>query len=137
MASRTAHLAALAATLPLLWHGAPAQAAPETNLSASAATCYGGAVRSYFQAGGWGGDAGPYKASARCKDVNVKNSSAFGTEACVVFIDKTNSCNYLTYLPAKSDWITVATNVRDGANFKVRFTNLRYEYEPLVAYHAY
>ncbi|MEV4845189.1 hypothetical protein AB0K20_18510 [Micromonospora matsumotoense] len=137
MASRTARLAALAATLPLLWYGAPAQAAPETNLSASAATCYGGAVRSYFQAGGWGGDAGPYKASARCKDVNVKNSSAFGTEACVVFIDKTNSCNYLTYLPAKSDWITVATNVRDGANFKVRFTNLRYEYEPLVAYHAY
>ncbi|MEU1605453.1 hypothetical protein [Micromonospora matsumotoense] len=137
MASRTARLAALAATLPLLWYGAPAQASPETNLSASAATCYGGAVRSYFQAGGWGGDAGPYKASARCKDINVKNSSAFGTEACVVFIDKTNSCNYLTYLPAKSDWITVATNVRDGANFKVRFTNLRYEYEPLVAYHAY
>ncbi|MEU1752321.1 hypothetical protein ABZ436_06650 [Micromonospora matsumotoense] len=137
MASRTARLTAIVASLPLLWYGTPAQAAPETNLSASAATCYGGAVRSYFQAGGWGGDAGPYKASARCKDINVKNSSAFGTEACVVFIDRTNSCNYLTYLPAKSDWITVATNVRDGANFKVRFSNLRYEYEPLVAYHAY
>ncbi|QDY05922.1 hypothetical protein FJK98_01065 [Micromonospora sp. HM134] len=137
MASRPARLTALVATLPLLWFGTPAQAAGETNLSASAATCYGGAVRSYFQAGGWGGDAGPYKASTRCKDVNVKNSSEFGTEACVVFIDKTNKCNYLTYLPAKSDWITVATNVRDGANFKVRFSNLRYEYEPLVAYHAY
>lgn len=137
MASRTARLTAIVASLTLLWYGTPAQAAPETNLSASAATCYGGAVRSYFQAGGWGGDAGPYKASTRCKDINVKNSSAFGTEACVVFIDKTNSCNYLTYLPAKSDWITVATNVRDGANFKVRFSNLRYEYEPLVAYHAY
>ncbi|WKU03046.1 hypothetical protein [Micromonospora sp. HUAS LYJ1] len=137
MASRPARLTALAAALPLLWFGTPAQAAAETNLSASAATCYGGAVRSYFQVGGWGGDAGPYQASARCKDVNVKNSSEFGTEACVVFIDKTNKCNYLTYLPAKSDWITVATNVRDGANFKVRFTNLRYEYEPLVAYHAY
>ncbi|MBQ0905721.1 hypothetical protein [Micromonospora sp. U21] len=27
--------------------------------------------------------------------------------------------------------------VRDGVNFRVRFDNLRYEYEPLVAYHAF
>ena len=31
----------------------------------------------------------------------------------------------------------MATNVRDGVNFRVRFENLRYEYEPLIAYHAF
>ncbi|MFJ6196730.1 hypothetical protein [Micromonospora sp. NPDC092111] len=137
MTSPVARLTATTAALSLLWYGTPAQAAPETNLAGSTATCYGGAVRSYFQTGGWGGDAGPYQASTRCRDVNVRNASEFGTEACVVFIDRTNACNYLTYLPAKSNWITIATDVRDGANFKVRFSNLRYEYEPLVAYHAF
>jgi hypothetical protein len=67
----------------------------------------------------------------------VRNDSAYGTEACVIFVDKTDSCNYWTYLPAKSGWIVVATNVRDGVDFPVRFDNLRYEYEPLVAYHAF
>ena len=54
-----------------------------------------------------------------------------------IFIDKTDKCNYRTYLPSRSDFITVATNVRDGVRFQVRFETLRYEYEPLVAYHAF
>ncbi|GAB3948750.1 hypothetical protein GCM10027614_46420 [Micromonospora vulcania] len=101
------------------------------------ATCYGGAVRSYFQTGGYGGQAGTYRTTSRCRDINVRNASAYGTEACVIFVDKTGACNYWTYLPANSGWIVVATNVRDGVNFRVRFDNLRYEYEPLVAYHAF
>ncbi|MFI0791810.1 hypothetical protein ACH4OY_03780 [Micromonospora rubida] len=140
-------LATTTAAVSLLALAAPAQAAPTpaspgaeapaVNLAGTYATCYGGAVRSYFQTGSWGGEAGTYRATSRCADVNVRNASNFGTQACVVFVDKTNSCNYWTYLPAKSEWITVATNVRDGVNFRVRFSNLRYEYEPLVAYHAF
>ncbi|NBE82541.1 hypothetical protein [Micromonospora rubida] len=140
-------LATTTAAVSLLALGAPAQAAPApaspgaeapaVNLAGTYATCYGGAVRSYFQTGSWGGEAGTYRATSRCADVNVRNASSFGTQACVVFVDRTNSCNYWTYLPAKSGWITVATNVRDGVNFRVRFSNLRYEYEPLTAYHAF
>ncbi|MFF5176840.1 hypothetical protein ACFY2Q_02280 [Micromonospora sp. NPDC000316] len=153
MSSPTARLLAVATATALLAIGAPAQAAqtaqrtPSTeaglevsagpNLFAPLATCYGGAVRSFFQTGGYGGQAGTYRTTSRCKDINVRNASVYGTEACVIFVDKTGSCNYWTYLPANSGWITVATNVRDGVNFRVRFENLRYEYEPLVAYHAF
>ncbi|MFC5925961.1 hypothetical protein [Micromonospora vulcania] len=149
MSSPTARLLAVATAIGLLAIGAPAQAArpagttepiaatPEANLFAPLATCYGGAVRSYFQTGGYGGQAGTYRTTSRCRDINVRNASAYGTEACVIFVDKTGACNYWTYLPANSGWIVVATNVRDGVNFRVRFDNLRYEYEPLVAYHAF
>src|SRR5207237_5513211 len=110
---------------------------PGVNLAGTATTCYCGAKRSYFDTGAWGGEAGTYRTTTRCRDINVRNASAFGTQACVVFVDRTNSCNYWTYLPAKSDYITVATNVHDGVDFRVRFENLRYEYESLVAYHAF
>ncbi|MFC5943721.1 hypothetical protein ABUL04_28750 [Micromonospora harpali] len=138
--STAAAVSALALAAPAL--AAPAVAAPAQplvagNLAGTYATCYGGAVRSYFQTGSWGGEAGTYRTTSRCADVNVRNDSSFGTQACVVFVDKTNNCNYWTYLPAKSGWTTVATNVRDGVNFRVRFQNLRYEYEPLIAYHAF
>lgn len=149
MSSPTARLLAVATAAALLATGAPAQAGPTSpgadstdftsgpNLFAPLATCYGGAVRSFFQTGGSGGQAGPYRTTTRCRDINVRNTSAYATEACVIFIDKTGNCNYWTYLPANSGWTTVATNVKDGVNFRVRFENLRYEYEPLVAYHAF
>ncbi|MFY1618704.1 hypothetical protein [Micromonospora sp. WMMD736] len=149
MSSPTARLLAVATAAALLATGATAQAARATpsadptdvssgpNLFAPLATCYGGAVRSFFQTGGYGGQAGPYRTTTRCRDINVRNTSAYATEACVIFIDKTSKCNYWTYLPANSGWTVVATNVRDGVNFRVRFENLRYEYEPLVAYHAF
>ncbi|WFE58996.1 hypothetical protein [Micromonospora sp. WMMD712] len=133
--STAAAVSALAVAAPAV--AAPAQPLVAGNLAGTYATCYGGAVRSYFQTGSWGGEAGTYRTTSRCADVNVRNDSSFGTQACVVFVDKTNNCNYLTYLPAKSGWMTIATNVRDGVNFRVRFQNLRYEYEPLVAYHAF
>jgi hypothetical protein len=138
MAFPAPRLLAATAALSLLALGSPAQADPGgLNLAGTTTTCYGGAKRSYFETGGWGGEAGTYRTTTRCRDINVRNASAFGTEACVVFVDRTNACNYRTYLPANSDYITVATNVRDGVNFRVRFENLRYEYEPLVAYHAF
>ncbi|MFE9185448.1 hypothetical protein ACFYMB_19225 [Micromonospora haikouensis] len=133
--STAAAVSALALAAPAV--AAPAQPQVAGNLAGTYATCYGGAVRSYFQTGSWGGEAGTYRTTSRCADVNVRNDSSFGTQACVVFVDKTNNCNYWTYLPAKSGWTTVATNVRDGVNFRVRFQNLRYEYEPLIAYHAF
>ncbi|MGW3606637.1 hypothetical protein [Micromonospora sp. NPDC005161] len=144
MSSPSARLLATATAAALFSIGAPAGAAqaapapaPEVNLYAPLATCYGGAVRSYFQTGGYGGQAGTYRTTSRCGDINVRNASAYGTEACVIFVDKTGACNYWTYLPANSGWTVVATNVRDGVNFRVRFDNLRYEYEPLVAYYAF
>ena len=111
--------------------------APEQNRASTLATCYGGAVRSYFATGGWGGQAGPYRTTSRCGDINVRNASPFSTQACVIFIDRTNNCNYWTYLPANSAWTVVATNVRDGVNFRVRFSNSYYQYESLTAYHAF
>ncbi|MEU8214564.1 hypothetical protein AB0C47_02200 [Micromonospora taraxaci] len=146
MPSPTARLFAVATATALLFAGAPVQAAPSapvtpaapgTNAFAPLATCYGGAVRSYFESGRYGGSAGQYRTTTRCRDINVRNASVYATEACVIFVDKTSACNYWTYLPANSGWITVATNVRDGVNFRVRFENLRYEYEPLIAYHAF
>ncbi|MEV1156607.1 hypothetical protein AB0J27_14560 [Micromonospora chokoriensis] len=146
MPSPTARLFAVATATALLFAGAPAQAAPSapvtpaapgTNAFAPLATCYGGAVRSYFESGRYGGSAGQYRTTTRCRDINVRNASVYATEACVIFVDKTSACNYWTYLPANSGWTTVATNVRDGVNFRVRFENLRYEYEPLIAYHAF
>ena len=140
MASPLARLIATTVALSLFPFGSPAQATPddvEADAAGSATTCYGGAVRSYFETGGWGGEAGTYRTSTRCRDINVRNASDFDTKACVVFVDKTNSCNHWTDLPARSGFRTVATNVRDGVNFRVRFANLRYEHEPLVAYHAF
>ncbi|MET7864275.1 hypothetical protein [Micromonospora taraxaci] len=146
MPSPTARLFAVATATALLFAGTPAQAAPSapvtpaapgTNAFAPLATCYGGAVRSYFESGRYGGSAGQYRTTTRCRDINVRNASVYATEACVIFVDKTSACNYWTYLPANSGWITVATNVRDGVNFRVRFENLRYETEPLIAYHAF
>ncbi|SCE85015.1 hypothetical protein [Micromonospora mirobrigensis] len=138
MAHPVVRLIAVTAAFPLLAVGSPASAAePDDGPVGIATTCYGGAVRSYFETGSWGGEAGTYRTTSRCRDINVRNASAFGTEACVIFVDKTDGCNRWTYLPAKSGWIAVATDVRDGVNFRVRFDNLRYEYEPLVAYHAF
>ncbi|TDC79999.1 hypothetical protein E1193_18150 [Micromonospora sp. KC606] len=138
MASSVTRLTVVTAALSLLALGSPAQAAaPGSNLFASAATCYGGAVRSYFDQGRSGGDAGPYRTTTRCRDINVRNASQYGVNACVIFIDRTGACNYRTYLPSGSNFITVATDVRDGVRFKVRFETLRYEVEPLIAYHAF
>ncbi|MEH1012506.1 hypothetical protein V6U90_05205 [Micromonospora sp. CPCC 206060] len=121
------------ATLPAV--AAPAGSAD--NQVGTLTTCYGGAVRDYFQVGGWGGQSGPYRTTTRCGDINVRNASTYGTYACVVFIDKTNNCNYWTYLPANSGWRVAATNVRDGVNFVVRFSNSSYQYGSLVSYHAF
>lgn len=140
---------ATTAALAVLAIGSPAHATPATggnpetattataNLSAPLATCYGGAKRVYFATGGSGGEAGTFRTTDRCRDINVRNASDFGTDACVIFVDRTDHCNYWTYLPPRSGWIVVATNVRDGVNFRVRFDTHRYEHEPLISYHAF
>lgn len=132
-----APLLATATAVAVLAGAAPAQAAPASDDFSSQATCYGTTSRSYFQTAGWGGQAGPYRTTSRCRDINVRNASQFSTQACVIFIDRTSNCNYWTYLPANSGWMTIATNVKDNVNFKVRFSNSYYQYEPLIAYHAY
>ncbi|MFB9234852.1 hypothetical protein ACFFWC_04770 [Plantactinospora siamensis] len=134
----------LVTTMALFPQAAQAsQAAPDlesggANLAAATlAGCYDGAAHRVFQQGGWGGEVGTFTASTRCLDINVRNDSVFSTNACVVFVDKTNNCNYWTYLPAKSGFYVVATNVRDGAHFRVRFSNNFFQYDPLISDTAY
>ncbi|MEV0732863.1 hypothetical protein [Polymorphospora sp. NPDC050346] len=112
----------------------PAYAEPIPRTAGEAsllATCYGGAVRSKFSIGAWGGEVGTYRTTNRCVDVNIRNFSTYGTNACVIFVNATSGCNYWTYIPAKSGWFTVATNVRDGVPFRVRLSNNFYQYTPL------
>nr|MDT0659904.1 hypothetical protein [Micromonospora sp. DSM 115978] len=107
------------------------------NQAGTQATCYSGAARTVFLVGRTGGDAGPFQTSTRCRDINVRNDSGYSTHACVIFVDVTGNCNYWTYLPAKSSYRVVATNVRDGVRFVVRFSNSFYQYDPLISYTAY
>lgn len=130
-------LVASAALLPQAAYAAPGTESDGPNLASTLTSCYGGAVHRVFQQGGWGGEVGTFTTSTRCADINVRNDSSFSTNACVIFVDKTSSCNYWTYLPARSSWFTVATNVKDGVNFRVRFSNNFYQYDPLISDTAY
>jgi hypothetical protein len=110
-----------------------AQVSGGLNQAGTLASCYDGAVRTVFLVGRRGGDAGPFRTTARCRDINVRNDSSYSTQACVIFIDVTGNCNYWTFLPAKSSYRVVATNVRDGVRFTVRFSNSFYQYDPLIS----
>jgi hypothetical protein len=114
-----------------------AQVSGGPNQAGTLASCYGGAVRTVFLVGRTGGDAGPFRTTTRCRDINVRNDSSYSTQACVIFIDVTGNCNYWTFLPAKSSYRVVATNVRDGVRFTVRFSNSFYQYDPLISHTAF
>lgn len=104
--------AALVATAALV--AATAMVAPA---HASATSCYGGAVTKHY---GDGAFFGPYTASSRCTDVNMRLTAGTSAEvyACVVFIDHTRDCNRWTTVP-KGSWRTIATDVLDGTRFEV------------------
>jgi hypothetical protein len=84
---------------------------------ASATTCYGGAVTKQY---GDGAYFGPYTASSRCTDINLRLIAGTSdyVNACVVFIDHTSQCNRWTKVP-KGPWRTIATDVLDGTHFEV------------------
>ncbi|MEV1286520.1 hypothetical protein [Micromonospora sp. NPDC049679] len=88
-------------------------------VAASAApTCYGEADNWTYNGGIK--EIGPYTASTRCNDINLRTNGNY-IVACVVFVDHTNLCNrdnsYQNVGPA---WAAIATDVRNGTRFKVR-----------------
>lgn len=112
----------------------PAHAEPIPKTPAEAAvqaSCYSGGAYTKYSLGAWGATFGPYRTTSRCVDINIRNFSAYGISACVIFTDRTGSCNYWTYIPARSGWFVIATNVRDGVNFRVQASNSFYQYGPL------
>ncbi|MFE7170403.1 hypothetical protein [Streptomyces sp. NPDC057616] len=104
-------LVALGLTVPT-----PASASPHSPATTAAATtCYGGAVTVHY------GDAlefGPYWASARCTDINMRviGGTAEYVNACVKFA-KYGTCNRWTKVGRS--WTTIATDVLDGSKFTV------------------
>ncbi|SBT53935.1 hypothetical protein GA0070621_5085 [Micromonospora narathiwatensis] len=66
---------------------------------------------------------GPYYASSRCADINIKQTSqSTANSACVRFGSATNPCNYQTVV-ADGSWHVIATNVKDGTKFYVSLFN--------------
>ncbi|WP_330456398.1 hypothetical protein OIB37_05575 [Streptomyces sp. NBC_00820] len=103
---------ALAVTPPTTASAAPA---PVSTASAAATSCYGGAVTVNT------GDSlefGPYTASSRCADINVRiiGGDAGSVNACVKFT-RYGRCNYWTTIGWS--WKTIATDVKDGSEFTV------------------
>ncbi|EWM12284.1 hypothetical protein [Kutzneria sp. 744] len=86
-------------------------------VAAATTTCYGGAITKHY---GDGAFFGPYSASSRCTDVNLRLTAGTSdyVNACVVFIDHTSQCNRWTRVPNGS-WHTIATDVLDGTHFEV------------------
>lgn len=115
MARTMARLAVGAvAMVGTLLGGALAQPSP----ASAAVTCYGGAVNWTYSGGTK--ELGPYTASSRCIDINLKTNSNY-VVACVVFIDRTNLCNRNdTMQVVGPQWTAIATDVLNGTRFKVR-----------------
>ncbi|OJF15065.1 hypothetical protein [Couchioplanes caeruleus] len=91
---------------------------------AAAATCYGGQTSVTYTAGTAKQSFGPFTASNRCNDVNVRVPSDNVVFACVVFVDHTEKCNRNdTFQGVGKDWVAVATDVRNGTRFKVRLVD--------------
>jgi hypothetical protein len=109
-----------AALLPASAVGVLANASP----ASAAATCLGSSNQhsvvydadghSWFHVGG-------FTTTSLCRDINIKTYSPYAT-ACVVFVDKTDKCNYATRLPYNA-WTVIATNVKDNVNFEVDIFN--------------
>ncbi|GLZ29087.1 hypothetical protein Lesp02_12770 [Lentzea sp. NBRC 105346] len=92
--------------------------------SASAATCYDGAIKLHYDYQSGARDYGPYTTSSRCRDINMRlitDIPGVYLAACVVFVDHTSLCNHdNSYRIFGPPWGTVATDVRDGTHFKLR-----------------
>ncbi|MFG3048610.1 hypothetical protein ACGFZR_27245 [Streptomyces sp. NPDC048241] len=116
MAKILTHPAVAAALLTALAVSAPATAsAAPANTSATATSCYGGAVTVSY------GDAvefGPYTTTSRCADINLRmvSGDAEFVWACVKFT-RVGECNYWTKVGRS--WKTIATDVKDGSKFTV------------------
>ena len=108
-------LVALGLTVPTPASAAAATATAPAAATSAATSCSGGAVTVHY------GDAlefGPYWASARCTDINMRviGGTAAYVNACVKFA-KYGTCNRWT--KGGRSWTTIATDVLDGSKFTV------------------
>ncbi|GGQ75768.1 hypothetical protein [Couchioplanes azureus] len=114
-----------AGALAALGLGSLAVALAPAAPAAAATSCYGGQVSVTYTAGSARQNFGPYTASDRCNDVNVRVPGGdHFVFACVVFVDHTEKCNRNdTFQGVGKDWVAVATDVRNGTRFKVRLVD--------------
>ncbi|WP_415949701.1 hypothetical protein [Streptomyces sp. KLOTTS4A1] len=115
-------IAMLTATLSLAGAGVLAGAG-----TASAATCYGGESR-FSKDGGYYPASGRLTTTYRCNDINVRFTNNIITpsrKVKVCFYPTSGSAycqrNYTTVYGG--NWATVATNVKDGTKFRLKFEN--------------
>jgi hypothetical protein len=101
-----------------------------------AVTCFGGAVWQYTTVSPTvltapGGQ--PFSTTSRCLDINMRKSTTvtWDVQVCVVFVDHTSSCNYLTTL--STSWQTIATNVADNSRFVVNVYFSMFPAKPTTA----
>lgn len=120
---RTRFAVGVLALASILLSGALAQPASAT----AAVTCYGGAVPWTYPGSGVV-ERGPYTASTRCQDINLRTDVGM-IFACVVFIDHTDDCNRgNVYQDVGAYWKVIASDVRNGTRFKIRLRDLGADY---------
>ena len=99
---------------------------------AHAATCYGGAqhfikkdrVHDIPTGSGW------WKTTSRCNDINLQKSykqpgSTHPPATAVMVCFRTTGCqSSWTKIPESGTWFTVATNVKDGTDYRFRFNTM-------------
>lgn len=112
------------ALLGALGSFAPAQAVPAeggpVNVAAGCrAAPYSASFSLYFETEA-STDLGTYTTTSQCNDINLRSTNGTSYSACVIFVNHTSACNYVTSVPAGGSWVNIATNVKDGTRFKVR-----------------
>ncbi|AVV40903.1 hypothetical protein PYK79_26100 [Streptomyces sp. ID05-04B] len=94
---------------------------------ASAATCYDGATyfsgESYYHP-----SSGTYTTTSRCNDINVKITNLLITpyrkvKVCFYPSSAPSYCQS-NYTTVDSDWTVVASDVRDGTRYRLKFETL-------------
>ncbi|WP_338900048.1 hypothetical protein WBG99_34010 [Streptomyces sp. TG1A-60] len=100
-----------------------------TASTASAATCYGGAVGKTFNMGQDEAEHrfGPYTTSSRCNDINLKitswgNANPLFVRVCFHPSSGGTTCNAWKEFTKKGDlnkWRVIATDVKDGTRYSV------------------
>lgn len=64
-----------------------------------------------------------FKTSKRCKDINVKSTTDRRVKVCFYKADgKLNYCQSTFKTAKKGKWTVIATDVKDGVKFKLRFS---------------
>lgn len=70
------------------------------------------------------GTVGPFRASTRCRDIQLRSTDPHGDfYGCVIFDGRPDTCSQgrgFTHVPAGGPWTVIAANVYDGTRFSLR-----------------